>query len=145
MRTIKFKGQTVDTKQWLFGDLIQLEKDFTKVFEILDWSKVSDKKTKSKENLQVIPETVGEFTGLTDKNGVEIYENDIIRKHNYRNREYIEDYIVVFDYGGFCLKTIKDNEIHDKGTLISFGNFEENGNLRKELVVGNVYESPELL
>ena len=85
-------------------------------------------------------------TGLVDKNSVEIYENDIVRKHNYRNgAEKREDYIVVFDYGGFCLKTIKDNEIHDKGTLISFGNFEENGNLRKEEIVGNVYENPELL
>jgi len=141
MRKIKFRGQTVDTKELIYGDLIQTEKDFKNVVEILDWSKVGCKPEKS---LVVNPETVGQFTGLTDKNGVEIYENDIVRKHNFRNEEKIEDYIVVFDHDSFCLKTIKDNEIYNKGVLISFGNLEK-GNLRKEYVIGNLFDNPELL
>ena len=76
MRTILFRGQKADTKEWIFGDLIQLEKDFKKVVEILDWSKVDNKK-KSKSDLTVIPETVGQF--ISKKNNVKIFEGDILK------------------------------------------------------------------
>lgn len=62
MIRIEFRGQKTDTKEWIFGDLIQLEKEFKKVVEILDWSKVENT-NKSKSDLTVIQETVGQFTG----------------------------------------------------------------------------------
>lgn len=136
MRTIKFRVWNPD----------DLKMEFPLVFSICMSGELQPLIKCSDGNRAYKDYPINQFIGLTDKNSIEIYENDIVRKHNYRNgAEKIEDYIVVFDYGGFCLKTIKDNEIHDKGTLISFGNFEGNGNLRKEEIVGNVYENPELL
>ena len=62
-REIKFRGKT-KTGQWVFG---YLHKDSEGTY-ILTEEDVYD----------VIPETVGQFTGLHDKNETEVYEGDII-------------------------------------------------------------------
>lgn len=80
-----------------------------------------------------------QFTGLKDKNGVEIYEGDIVEINGYNSREgaWIKYFEVVWDDVGFCLKR--------RGKLYGFGVKYDNGNHRKELVIGNIHENPELL
>ena len=133
MRKIKFRGQTVDTKELIYGDLIQTEKDFKNVVEILDWSKVGCKPEKS---LVVNPETVGQFTGMTDKNGTKIFEGDIVKYYNPYSKTW-HTQIVKWDwrFAGFGLFD-KESEWCKENDWMKIKDIE---------IIGNIYDNPELL
>ena len=88
----------------------------------------------------VVPETVGQFTGLYDKNGKEIYEGDILmcigQREDNKRRKYLRK--VLFKNGSFCMSV---PEYNVDSTLYSHV---VNGKLNWE-VIGNIYDNPELM
>lgn len=135
MREIKFKAKRLDNQEWIEGYII---KSFTtnKYFMATDEDTTRDY-LNSKPLPEVIPETICEYTGLKDKNGVEIYENDIIRHKTIYSDEIGKD-IVFFneDYGTFEVAINGNkNDSEVLGFYLSRLSIDTNYE-----VIGNVYD-----
>lgn len=127
MRTIKFRGFSSNMNKWVYGGIKFIDSDAFIIHPQgiqLDFAN------------SVINNSVGQFTGLTDKNGVEIYEGDII---NYGRKD--NNTKVTFENGCFSVFGEPlgwDFDSEEKPiVLLQCYNY--------GVVVGNVYENPELL
>ncbi len=128
MRTIKFRGKSILTDEWFYGDLVHsADKKRTAIL-------VNDKD--SYDECEVDSETIGQFTGLYDENGKEIYEGDILK---WKADNLL--YAVVFNWGMFYASVeVCNQEIYGGFPLHALA--EENG---KDIeIVGNIYDNPEL-
>lgn len=128
MREILFRGKRTDNGEWVYGDLIQN----VDCLKIREQEKSIKKIAKSYE---VDPETVGQFTGLLDKNGKKIFEGDIVLGLFLFDMSI--NAVVKFRDGAFGLEW-------RRGEIIEFNAFTSLCNITYE-IIGNIYDNPELL
>ena len=123
MREILFRGKRADNGEWVEGNLF-IPDCPDKPTEICIGSNVV------RITYEVVPTTIGQFTGLTDKNGTKIFEGDILK--NEKGTIYSGSYNceVVFDSGMFFAE--------------GFVTFSPNEFKLCE-VIGNIHDNPELL
>lgn len=132
MREILFRGKRTDNGEWAEGGISFC--DIDKTYFVTSMGK--DHISHIGCHLQVVPETICQYTGLTDKNGKKIWEDDILEGH--LDDKFPEDVTrekVIWHESGW--KTEEPGCV-DKEYLDEFDaeNFE---------VVGNVFDNPELL
>ena len=125
MREILFRGKT-DKGEWVEGYYVCLNgkehRIYTGYAEIDCGSYYPD-------FYEVIPETIGQYTGLTDKNGNKIFEGDIVK-----HRSYYSDNIVI------SVVTYTD------GQFLAMVDENSGFNLSDKLeIIGNIHDKPEVL
>lgn len=138
MRTIKFRGKRIDNGKWAIGDLRHHNDCSVTIMTNLSvWSDNDDDVDAYGEELRVVPETVGQYTGLKDKKGKGIWEGDIVSA--WSAGSLCSNGIIKWGKGS-CRFFIGNS------TNSLIWNLSGNYNLRETLeVIGNIHDNPELL
>jgi uncharacterized phage protein (TIGR01671 family) len=134
MREILFKAQRLDNKEWVYG---YFYKGFIKgKFYIIEIKSGGDE-------IEIIPETVCQFTGVLDKSGDKIFEGDLLRfpAQDEWDKKNFTFYEVYYHTVGF-----KMNRVYYEGSLCG-GSVPElsQKTIERMINIGNVFENPELL
>lgn len=134
MRDILFRGKTKDGR-WVYGSLVECKLSWHKLHPHKMWI-LPDARSNGGwfsvcNRYPVINETVGQFTGLVDKNGTKIFEGDILLTK--RGRKCKVEYRVLEGFVGFDLTPLECmNEPPDEYDLWRERNL---------MVVGNIYDN----
>jgi len=137
MREIKFRGKRIDNGEWVYGFIVRTKDGSFICYD----GQYDDDLFISPENIliPVNPETVGQFTGLRDKNGTEIYDDDITKYSYISPMDGMEKFyiwVVAIKNGMYWLKHIGEKKHYDSSLYLKFTQIE---------VIGNIHENPSLL
>ncbi len=146
MREILFRGKRTDNGEWVEGYYCNLGGNHPRVLkENIFIGKIG--RVLEFKNIDVISETVGQYTGLTDKNGVRIFEGDIVKTHyaNAQKSDFIEQ--VVFHNGKFC--AYFSNQLCKQWANLYDGTEhlpqDKSVYMDSVEVIGNIHDNPELI
>ena len=148
MREILFRGKQRDNNEWIEGyyavqsnhacfapELKYTHFIFKDIF--LDFN------LGGLQEFEVIPETVGQYTGLTDKNDKQIFEGDIISIPFEEDRYPYEENVIHYENAEVYFDTERYSWYvrHSDDDLVSLWEYDD----RDIIVIGNIHDNPELL
>ena len=136
MRTIKFRAKGKYDGQWHYGGLIQVSKGYSIATKIED----------AFEMCAVEPETIGQFTGLYDTNGKEIYEGDILQSDKPNASLCVVSWST--EKAAFIYRFYDEriDDTHEIGKKSRYAIGDWNMMFEKDLaVIGNIHDNPELI
>ena len=125
MREILFRGKRADNGEWVYGNLFIPDNPDKPVEILIGTNSV-------RISYEVIPETVGQYTGLTDKNGTKIFEGDIL---NTTNSDYAI-WCVDSKNTAFCCNQGNENYSCVLDEFMRFSDVE---------VISNIHDNSELM
>ena len=128
IQEVIFRGKRTDCEAWVEGDLLHYESGEMAICK--GFSKYGYEATEIIGRYKVIPETVGQYTGLTDKNGMKIFEGDILTIEN-------EGVYAAIKYNESNAAFYVEDEDHED----YLGEAWETG----VVIIGNIHDNPELL
>lgn len=126
MREIKFRGKSKKDGKWLYGDLLRnVDGDFAVVqpfgIHLNNYC----------EPYEVDPDTIGQFTGLKDRDGTDVWEGDLLRTPEG------DIMIVEWEDAQIITRCVRPHNPRYKNSL-TFA-------YPVSVVIGNIHDSPELL
>lgn len=144
MREILFRGKRVDNGEWVYGDLLRAKGYVNRIeYTVIFTDPAEFPKGEYFGAVHILPETVGQFTGLRDKNGKRIFEGDIVKHYNMWNDPEAYDVGHVYYFQDRC-----------KWKRTTFDGFNKTGRpiddpemhvRSKYEVIGNIYDNSELI
>ena len=158
MRDILFRGKTVGANgKFVYGNLIWVD-DYCCILERKEDLHPMDEPYLDGEigwidgkATPVRPETVGQFTGLTGKNGVKIFEGDVVQIHSRSSVNGEVMAVIAFHHGCFGYAYIDYDPYDNDNECPAFdASYDNNDHLAQYAhnfikVIGNIYDNPELL
>lgn len=133
MREILFRGKRTNNGEWVEGNLFIPDISDTPT-QICIGTKVI------RISYDINPKTIGQYTGLIDKNGKKIFEGDILKSES-------DGYIGVVKYNEIIASFV--GEINDTTpefyhySLLNKGDVSKTTQLKETVVIGNIYDNPE--
>ena len=149
MREILFRGKRVDTGEWVYGSFVPDLLEVFNGFEELDgFIKPFEKTPDKRRMVEVERSTVGQYTGLTDRNGVKIFEGDILRLSHDWGDGTTDVWLAIVEFGnpnglyswGWQLRYLKGCSSFNKD-ILCWVDMEDTRAWCE--VVGNVHDNPE--
>ncbi len=131
-REIKFRGKYLKDGNWIYGFLSDKNSDFTTIANNEDKGRYTE--------YSVNPDTVGQFTGLYDRNGKEIYEGDIVNIHDSHETCGVVEYRDNIAAFVLCREKVKNRHKGDGTDYQLYA-----GREKRYEIIGNIYDNPELL
>ena len=132
MREIKFRAKA--GTQWRYGDLYHNERGELVIYEPKTSGQTLEGKAVDGWRIVVDPETVGQFTGIHDANGHEIYEGDIVKCGTGRICEVV--YFLSPVHAGYDLNPVGGFDCKPPSEFSLWSDL---------TIIGNVHDNPELL
>lgn len=138
-REIKFRGKRLDNSGWLYGYLREIWGESESNFVIAPAKRFEACGYTDMDEDYVDSDTIGQFTGLHDKNGKEIYEGDILKWDKYETSKHFQ---IEYNHGGFGYWYYGEFYLLGGNPNFSFKPFNKDKDFK---VIGNIYDNPELL